>query len=172
MEGGRDDSGKHLFIPLDFLLAFSDPPSTEARGHILSAHNRTTEQLVTSLSMCVSGQQQHNTAVMKSVLMLSSYSLTPNNINKSVCSFKKSWSHNAEKCFILLLGLQDVFLKEWLVIFRVGWSGPGGICIRLQTRVIQTTGGQQVTSCTCLVQYMCAVFVLSVTCALVSSWSL
>lgn len=87
-DGGRDDSGKHLFIPLDFLLAFSDPPSTEARGHILSAHNRTTEQLVTSLSMCVSGQQQHNTAVMKSVLMLSSYSLTPNNINKSVCSFK------------------------------------------------------------------------------------
>lgn len=57
MEGGMTQ-GNIFFIPLELPACISDPPSTEARGHILSAYSRTTEQLVTSLSMC---QDNNNT---------------------------------------------------------------------------------------------------------------
>lgn len=62
-DGGRDDSGKYLFSSLELPAGFFDL-SMEAKGCILSAYSRTTEQLETLLLMSASGQ--HNTAVLSS----------------------------------------------------------------------------------------------------------
>lgn len=68
-DGGRNDSGKQLFIylfHLSFLLAFLLPSAERFKGHILSTYS-TTGQLVTTLSVCVCQGNNNTLSLMQSV---------------------------------------------------------------------------------------------------------